>query len=88
MPVAIAHTVFCEGKVVIPTLDANILGSHDASECTFFFSGTGKKSAYAKWSKQSELTATLCRLMDKPETPSSHDIDVIESFVMSLYLVS
>ena len=27
MPVSIAQTVFCEGKVVISTLDENILGS-------------------------------------------------------------
>ena len=27
MPVSIAHTVFCEGKVVISTLDENVLGS-------------------------------------------------------------
>ena len=55
---------------------------------TSFFSGTGKKSAYAKWSTRPELTTTLCHLMDKPETPSSDDIAVIESFVISLYSVS
>ena len=27
MPVSIAQTVFCEGKVVISTLDENVLGS-------------------------------------------------------------
>ena len=58
------------------------------SDNTTFFSGTGKKSAYAKWSTQPELTATLCHLMDKPETPSSDAIAVIESFVISLYSVS
>ena len=52
------------------------------SDNTSLFSGTGKKSAYAK------LTTTLCHLMDKPETPSSYDIAVIESFVISLYSVS
>ena len=52
------------------------------------FSGTGKKSAYAKWSTRPGLTATLCQLMDKPETPSSDDIAVIETFVISLYSVS
>ena len=55
---------------------------------TSFFSGTGKKSAYAKWSTRPELTATLCHLMDKPDTPSSDDIAVIESYVISLYSVS
>ena len=55
---------------------------------TSFFSGTGKKSAYAKWSTRPELTTTLCHLMYKPETPSSDDIAVIENFVISLYSVS
>ena len=36
MPVSIAQTVFCEGKVVISTLDENVLGSpmpgYDESE--------------------------------------------------------
>ena len=41
------------------------------SDNTSFFSGTGKKSAYAKSSTRPELTTTLCHLMDKPETPSS-----------------
>ena len=27
MPVSIAQTVFCEGKVLISTLDENVLGS-------------------------------------------------------------
>ena len=35
------------------------------SDDTSFFSGTGKKSAYAKWSTRPELTTTLCHLMDK-----------------------
>ena len=35
-----------------------------------------------------ELTTTLCRLMDKPETPSTDGIALIESFVISLYSVS
>ena len=63
---------------------------HDltGSDTTSFFSGTGKKTAYAKWSTRPELTSTLCHLMDKPETPSSDDIAVIESFVISLYSVS
>ena len=57
---------------------------------TSFFSGTGKKYVYAKWRgpTRPELTATLCHLMDKPETPSSNNIDVIESFVISLYSVT
>ena len=55
------------------------------SDNTSFFSGTGKKSAYAKWSTRPELTTTLCHLMDKPETPSSEDTTVIKSFVISLY---
>ena len=63
---------------------------HDmtGSDNTSFFSGMGKKSAYAKWSTQPELTATLCHLMDKPETPSSDYIAVIERFVISLNSVS
>ena len=58
------------------------------SNNTSFFSGMGKKSAYAKWSTRPDLTTTLCHMMDKPETPSSDDIAVIESFVISLYSVS
>ena len=58
------------------------------SDNTSFFSGTGNKSAYAKWSTRPELTTTLCHPMDKPETPSSDDIAVIESFFISLYSVS
>ena len=58
------------------------------SDNTSFFSGTGQKSAYAKWSTRLELTTTLCHLVDKPEAPSSDDIAVIESFVISLYSVS
>ena len=58
------------------------------SENTSFFSGTGKKCVNAKWSPRPELIATICRLMDKPETPSSDDIAVTESFVISLYSVS
>ena len=55
---------------------------------TSFFFGTGNKYVYAKWSTRPKLTATLCHLTDKPETPSSNDIDVIESFVISLYSVT
>ena len=58
------------------------------SDNTSFFSGTGNKSAYAKWSTRPELTTMLCHLMDKPVTPSSDDIAVIESFAFSLYSVS
>ena len=58
------------------------------SDNTSLFSGTGKKSAYAKWSTRPELISTLCHLMDKPVTHSSDDIAVIESFVISLYSVS
>ena len=58
------------------------------SDNTSFFSGTGKKSAYAKLSTRPELTTMFCHLMDKPVTPSSDDIAVIESFVISLYSVS
>ena len=57
------------------------------SDNTSFFYGTGKKSAHAKWSTRPELTATLCHLMDKPETPSLDDIAVTEIFVISLYSV-
>ena len=60
-----------------------------ASHTLFFsFSGTGKKSAYAKWNTRPELTSTLCHLMDKSVKPSSDDIAVIESVVISLYSVS
>ena len=58
------------------------------SDNTSFLSGTGNKSAYAKWSTRPELTTTLCHLMNKPETPSSDGTAVIESFVISLYSVS
>ena len=54
------------------------------SNNTSFFSGTVNKSAYVKWSTRPELTTTLCHPMDKPETPSSDDIAVIESFAISL----
>ena len=67
----------------LPTCYA-LTGSNNTS----FFSGTGKKSAYSKWSTRPELTTTLCHLMDNPETPSSDDIAVIENFVISLYSVS
>ena len=43
------------------------------SDNTSFFSGTRKKSTYAKWSTRPELTNLLCHLMDKPETPSSDE---------------
>ena len=58
------------------------------SDNTSFFSGTGKKSAYAKWSTRPELTTMPCHLMDKSVTLSSDDIAVIEIFVISLYSVS
>ena len=58
------------------------------SDNTSFFSGTGKKSAYAKWSMRPEHTTMLCHLMDKQVTPSSDGIAVIESFVILLYSVS
>ena len=78
-------------SAVGPTMSEKALPAFHAltgADNTSFFSGTGKKSAYAKWSTRPELTATLCHLMDKPETPSSDDIAVIESFVISLYSVS
>ena len=56
-------------------------------ECTSVFLETAKKSAYAKWSTIPYLRTTLCHLMDKPETTSSDDIAVTESFVISLYSV-
>ena len=52
---------------------------------TSFFSGVGKQSACAKWCTRPDLTAALCHLMQKPLTLSSEDIQVIESFVVSLY---
>ena len=58
------------------------------SDNTSFFSGKGKKFVYAKWSTRPKLTTMLCHLMDKPVTPSSDDMAVIESFVISLYSVS
>ena len=73
----------CDKTKALPAFHA-LTGSDNTS----FFSGTGKKSAYAKWSTRPEFTATLCHLMDKPETPSSDDIAVIESFVISLYSVT
>ena len=55
------------------------------SENTSFFSATGKKSARGQ---RPEFKSTpFCHLMDKPETPSSDDIAVIKSFVISLYPV-
>ena len=58
------------------------------SDNTSFFSGTGPKSAYEKRSTWSELINMLCHLVDnKPEIPSSGDIGVIESVVISLYSV-
>ena len=69
-------------------LFSHSMPGHDQITHPSFLSGTEKKSAYAKWSMRPELTATLCHLMDKPETPSSDDIAVIESFVISLYSVS
>ena len=69
-------------KAKAPPALHTLTGSYNTS----FFSGTGKKSA--KWSTRPELTATLCHLMDKPETPSSDYINVIESFVISLYSVT
>ena len=73
------------------SVKAKALPAFDAlrgSDNTSIFSSTGKKSASAKWSTRPELTTTLCHLMDKPETSSSDDIAVIESFVISLYSVS
>ena len=69
-------------KAKAPPALHTLTGSYNTS----LFSGTGKKSA--KWSTRPELTATLCHLMDKPETPSSDDITVIESFVISLYSIT
>ena len=76
-------------SAVGPTMSEKALPAfHALDDNTSFFSGSGKKSACAKWSTRPELTATLYHLMDKPETPSSDDIAVIESFVISLYSVS
>ncbi len=52
---------------------------------TSFFSGTGKKSAYLKWATRPELTTVLCYLMDRPLALTSADIEVFESYVVSLY---
>ena len=79
----ICSTMYSVKAKALPAFDA-LPGSDNTS----IFSSTGKKSAYAKWSTRPELTTTLCHLMDKPETPSSDDIAVIESFVISLYSVS
>ena len=58
------------------------------SDNTSFCSCTGNKPAYATWSTMPELTSTLCHMMYKPETPSSDDIAVTESFVIPLYSAS
>ena len=79
----ICSTMFSAKTKALPTFHA-LTGSDNTS----FFSGTGKKSAYAKWSMRPELTIMLYHLMDKPERPSSDDIAVIESFIISLYSVS
>ncbi len=52
---------------------------------TSFFSGTGKKSAFLKWATRPELTTALCYLMDRPLALTSADIEVFESYVVSLY---
>ena len=78
----ICNTMYSAKAKCLPAFHA-LTGSDNTS----FFSGTGKKTAYAKWSTRPELTSTLCHLMDKPETPSSDDIAVIESFIISLYSV-
>ena len=80
----ICSTISSDKAKALPTFHA-LRGSDNTS----FFSGTGKKSAYAKWSTRPELTATLCHLMDQLETHSSDDIAVIESFViLSIVFVS
>ena len=65
----ICSTISSDKAKGLPTFHA-LRGSDNTS----FFSGTGKKSAYAKWSTRPELTATLCHLMDQLETHSSDDI--------------
>ena len=62
-----------------------LTGSHN----TYFFSGTGNKSATQNGARDhSPQRTTHCHLMDNPETPSSDDIGVIESSVISLYSIS
>ena len=78
----ICSTMSSDKTNALPAFHA-LIGSDNTS----FFSGTGNKYAYAKWSTRPALTAMLCHLVDKPETPSSDDIAVIESFVISLYSV-
>ena len=55
---------------------------------TSFFSGTGKKCAYGKWSIRPDLTTTLCYLMERPLTITLDNIKAIDSFVVSLYSVT
>ena len=55
---------------------------------TSFFSGTGKKYAYRKWSIRPDLTTTLCYLMERPRTITLEDIKVIDSFAVSLYSIT
>ena len=52
---------------------------------TSFFSGTGKKSSYLEWAMRPDLTTTICHLMERPLTLSSEDVEVIESFIVSLH---
>ena len=47
-----------------------------------------KNSAHLKWATRPDLTATLCHLVESSLTLSSEDIEVIESFVVSLYSVT
>ena len=71
------------------TLDENVLGSPDANESEYpwgiFFNDTGADKLWASFGIGYKL---LCHLMDSPETSSSDDIAVIESFAISLNSVS
>ena len=53
-----------------------------------FLSSIGKESAYKKWETRPALTTTLCHLMESPPTLSSEDIIVIDSFAVSLHVLS
>ncbi len=73
-----------------PTKAYALPAFHALTGCdnTSFFSGTGKKSAYAKWCTRPDLTTALCHLMQRPPTLSPEDIDVIESYVVLLYSIT
>ena len=77
-------------NVISPIKAYAVPAFHALTGCnnTSFFSGTGKKYAYGKWSTRPDLTTTLCYLMERPLTITLEDIKVIDSFVVTLYSVT